>query len=337
VKVGLSIDARYGEHLPPHGPSAVPGQLAGTPSHPEHPGRLEAIEVALRSPGLIERCVAIPARTATRVELERVHTAAYLDGLEITILDRGAGWLDADTYYAPGSHAAALLAAGATTDCALAVLDGRVDSAFALVRPPGHHALASRAMGFCLINNVAVAAVAARSRGARVAIFDWDVHHGNGTEAIFYEDGNVFYASMHEWPQYPGTGGRLDVGRGAGVGATLNVPLASGTSAEEYLALFRGLVCPALERFHPDLILVSAGFDAHREDPLGGLALDDASYVTMTEELLLVQPKLALVLEGGYHLPALARSAVLVVETLIDPGARALLAAPRGTAPGASR
>jgi len=332
VKVGLSIDARFDEHGPPTSPDHPPG----VPAHPEHPGRLSAVDAALRASRLIERTVAIPARRATRTELERVHTPAYLDALEVTIADRRSGWLDPDTYYAPGSHGAALLAAGAATDCALAVLDGRVDSAFALVRPPGHHATANRAMGFCLINNVAVAAAAARARGARVAIFDWDVHHGNGTEAIFYEDPDVFYASMHEWPQYPGTGARLDVGRGAGVGATLNVPIPSGTGAEEYLALFRGLVRPAIERFRPDLLLVSAGFDAHREDPLGGLVLEDATYRAMTEELLAVQPKLALVLEGGYHLPALARSIVLVTETLIAPGSpRALEASRPAVVPGA--
>jgi acetoin utilization deacetylase AcuC-like enzyme len=260
----------------------------------------------------------VAARPATRVELERVHTHAYLDALEVTIRDRGQGWLDPDTYYAAGSFDAALLAAGAIVEITGAILDDRIDSGFALVRPPGHHATADRAMGFCLINNVAVAAAAAKARGLRVAIFDWDVHHGNGTESIFYEDGEVLYASMHEWPQYPGTGARMDVGRGAGVGATLNVPVPGGTTASEYLAAFRGSIVPALRRFAPDLLLVSAGFDAHREDPLGGLALEDDTFCTMTRELLDIQPRLALVLEGGYDLPALARSAALVVETLID-------------------
>jgi acetoin utilization deacetylase AcuC-like enzyme len=321
VKVGLSIDARFAAHAPP--PVDASGAEADDPRalgarHPEHPGRLTAIEAELARRGLTARTVPIPARPATRAELERVHRPVYLDALEVTLHDRQRGWLDPDTYYAPGTHLAALLAAGAATDAALAVLDGKVDSAFALVRPPGHHATADRAMGFCLINNVAVAAAAARARGQRVAIFDWDVHHGNGTESIFYEDGDVLYASMHEWPQYPGTGARIDVGRGDGVGATINVPLPAGTSGAEYLGLFRGLVRPALERFAPDLMLVSAGFDAHREDPLGGLALDDDTYRALTLELLAVQPRLALVLEGGYHLPALARSAALVVETLVD-------------------
>ena len=317
MKLGLCIDARFAEHRPPSvladGSHEDPTQR---PSHPEHPGRLVAIERELARRGLDLATHAIAARLATRPELERVHRESYLDALEITISDRGEGWFDPDTYYAPRSFDIARLAAGAAVECALAVVDGVVDAAFALVRPPGHHATADRAMGFCLINNVAVAAAAARARGVRVAIFDWDVHHGNGTESIFYEDPNVLYVSMHEWPQYPGTGARIDAGRGAGVGANLNVPLPSGTTGPEYLAAFRSLVVPALTRFRPGLILVSAGFDAHREDPLGGLALDDDTYRSLTLELLAVQPKLALVLEGGYHLPALARSAALVIETL---------------------
>ncbi len=297
----------------------------GVSSHPEHPGRLDAIDAELGRLGLHAQATAIAARPATRVELERVHRGSYLDALEVTIADRHAGWLDPDTYYAEGSFAAAVLAAGAAVECALAVVDGKVDTAFALVRPPGHHASADRASGFCLINNVAVAAAAARARGLRVAIFDWDVHHGNGTEAIFYEDGQVLYASMHEWPQYPGTGARIDVGRGDGMGATVNVPVPAGTDSAQYLGAFRSVVLPALQRFRPDLILVSAGFDGHREDPLGGLALDDDVYRTLTLELLSVQPKLALVLEGGYHLPALARSAALVVQTLLAARADDLL------------
>ena len=316
LRVGLCIDARFGEHVPPGDPDA---RAVGAPGHPEHPGRLAAIDSELDRRGLYGRTTALPARPASRAELERVHAPAYLDALEVTLADRQRGWLDPDTYYAPGSHLAATLAAGAAIDCALAVLDGTVDSAFALVRPPGHHATRDRAMGFCLLNNVAAAAAAAKARGVRVAIFDWDVHHGNGTEAIFYEDGEVLYASMHEWPQYPGTGARTDVGRGAGVGATVNVPVPSGTTGADYLALFRTAVRPALERFRPGLLLVSAGFDAHREDPLGGLALEDDTYRALTDELLAIQPKLALVLEGGYHLPALARSAALVVETLLAP------------------
>ena len=314
VKVGLSIDARYAAHVAPPKADRPPG-VAG---HPEHPGRITAIEAELSARGLYARTVAIPARLATRAELELVHTPAYLEALRTTVTEQHSGWLDADTYFAEGSYDAAVLAAGATVDCVMAVVEGRVDRAFAIVRPPGHHALADRAMGFCLVNNVAVAAAAARAAGQRVAIFDWDVHHGNGTEAIFYEDGDVLYVSMHEWPQYPGTGARIDVGRGAGIGATVNVPVPSGTTSAEYLDQFRAVVLPAIFDFAPDIILVSAGFDAHRDDPLGGLVLDDETYRTLTVELLAIQPRLALVLEGGYSLPALARSVALVVETLLD-------------------
>ena len=324
MKVGLSIDARYAAHVAPAKADRPPG-VAG---HPEHQGRLTAIEEELSARGLHARTVAIPARLATRAELELVHTPTYLDELRSTIATQHSGWFDPDTYFAEGSYDAAVLAAGATVDCVMAVVEGRVDRAFSLVRPPGHHALADGAMGFCLLNNVAVAAACARAAGQRVAIFDWDVHHGNGTEAIFYEDGDVLYVSMHEWPQFPGTGARIDVGRGAGMGATLNVPVPSGTTSQEYLDQFRAVVLPALFQFAPDLILVSAGFDAHRDDPLGGLVLDDDTYRTLTLELLAIQPKLALVLEGGYSLPALARSVALVIETLLE-SERTTLVTPR--------
>jgi acetoin utilization deacetylase AcuC-like enzyme len=308
VSTGLCTDGRFRLHRPP-------GQ------HPERPERLVAIEAGLVEAGLTPAArpglVAHVARPATRGELERAHDPEYLDELFAT-LEAGAGWLDPDTYYSDGTLQAVLHAAGATIDLSARVLDGELDNAVALVRPPGHHATRRRAMGFCLINHVAVAAEAARALGAKVAIFDWDVHHGNGTEEIFYQDPDVLYASLHEWPQYPGTGRRKDRGRGAGEGATVNVPLPAGTDGEAYLRAFEAEVAPTLERFHPDLILVSAGFDAHRDDPLGGFRLDEDTYAALTGRLQRVQPKLLMVLEGGYDLSAIARSSVRVVETLLS-------------------
>jgi acetoin utilization deacetylase AcuC-like enzyme len=172
-------------------------------------------------------------------------------------------------------------------------------------------------MGFCLINNVAVAAAVLHARGKRVAIFDWDVHHGNGTEAIFDEEPDVLYTSTHEWPQYPGTGLADYVGTGRGLGATVNVPLPRGTRPDAYLAAYRARIRPAIAAFAPDVILVSAGFDAHVDDPLGGLKLDDDTYETLTRDMLALCPRTAVILEGGYDLDALASSSVRVVQTLL--------------------
>ena len=303
VKTGLCTDERFHAHAPPR-------------EHPERPERLVAIERALEAAGLHARTVPVAARPATRAELERVHARDYLETLEAEI-DGAAGWLDPDTYFSPGSWTAALLAAGAVVELALRVHAGELASGAAFVRPPGHHATRDRAMGFCLINHVAVAAAALRERGARPAIFDWDVHHGNGTEAIFAEDPDVLYASTHEWPQYPGTGPADYRGRGRGLGATVNVPLPAGTDGESYLAAYRARIAPALEEFRPDVILLSAGFDAHRDDPLGGLALTEETYAAVTRDLLRIQPRLVLVLEGGYDLGAIARSSVRVLKTML--------------------
>jgi acetoin utilization deacetylase AcuC-like enzyme len=261
--------------------------------------------------------VRVAARPATRAELERVHTSDYLDALERTVAPGGAGWLDPDTYFSDGTWTATLLAAGAVVDLARLVAAGELDNGAAFVRPPGHHATADRAMGFCLVNHIAVAAADLRALGKRVAIFDWDVHHGNGTEAIFDEEPDVLYCSTHEWPQYPGTGLGSYTGAGRGVGATVNVPLPRGTRPDEYLAAYHGRIHPAIAAFAPDVLLVSAGFDAHREDPLGGLRLEDETYVALTRDLLGLCPRLAVVLEGGYNLDALARSSIRVLETLL--------------------
>jgi acetoin utilization deacetylase AcuC-like enzyme len=302
MKTGLCTDERFRLHVAPRG-------------HPERPERLIAIERALAEAQLAT--VAVPARAASRRELERVHAPRYLDALARELGGGGSGWLDPDTFFSDETWRVAQLAAGATTALAEAVAAGELDNGAAFVRPPGHHATRDRAMGFCLLNNVAVAAAALREQRARVAIVDWDVHHGNGTEAIFDEDPDVLYASTHEWPQYPGTGAAEHVGRGRGRGATVNVPLPAGTDGPTYLAAFRARIEPALADFRPDVLLVSAGFDAHRDDPLGGLALTEETYVEVTRRLLALQPRLALVLEGGYDLGAIARSSLAVVQTLL--------------------
>jgi acetoin utilization deacetylase AcuC-like enzyme len=301
---GLCTDERFRAHRAPR-------------EHPECPERLAAIDAALDDAGLRARCTPVAARPATRAELLLAHAPEYLDALEATLAKGGHGWLDPDTFYSDGTWTAALLAAGATVDLALKVAAGELDNGAAFVRPPGHHATRDRAMGFCLINNVAVAAAVLHARGKRVAIFDWDVHHGNGTEAIFDEEPDVLYTSTHEWPQYPGTGLADYIGTGRGLGATVNVPLPRGTRPDAYLAAYRARIRPAIAAFAPDVILVSAGFDAHVDDPLGGLKLDDDTYETLTRDMLALCPRVAVVLEGGYDLDALASSSVRVVQTLL--------------------
>ena len=320
--IGLCIDARFAAHVPPADPDRGAGAHPAY-GHPENPGRLAAIDAELAQRGLFARTTAVAARAATRAELERVHTAAYLDALEVTILDRREGWLDPDTYYAEGSFDAALLAAGAAIDCALAVVDGKLDAAFAIVRPPGHHATADRAMGFCLVNNVAVGARAAQRRhgAVRVAILDIDVHHGNGTQEVFIADPDVLFCSLHQWPLYPFSGRAGERGEGRGAGATLNVPLPPGTDGDSWLRAFDEQVAPAVRAHAPELLLVSAGFDAHEADPLAQMALHTETYAAIAGRIDALAVELCggrtvWALEGGYDLEALPASVATVVRTL---------------------
>jgi acetoin utilization deacetylase AcuC-like enzyme len=281
--------------------------------HPERPARYRTVERAVAALGA--RVRQVEARPAPRKALERVHDPRYVEALERFSL-AGGGPIDPDTSAGPLSFEAARTAAGAATAAVEAALRGTA-VVFCAGRPPGHHAERARAMGFCLLNTVAVGAAHARAAGAgRVAVLDWDAHHGNGTQAIFYEDPAVLYASLHQWPFYPGSGAATERGAGAGDGATLNLPLRAGSDERAFLAAFREAALPALRAFAPELLLVSAGFDAHRADPLTDLGLEAASFATMARELTELGVPQVYVLEGGYDLAALEESVTALLEEL---------------------
>jgi acetoin utilization deacetylase AcuC-like enzyme len=301
----VATDPRFGEHD------------AG-PAHPERPARLDAVLAGVRAGGDDEARVEIEPRFATRDELERVHEGRYLDLLE-EFCAGGGGRIDADTGASRSSWDAALLAAGAGLAMVDELVDGRGDAGFCVVRPPGHHAVPARAMGFCLLNNIAVTAAALRARGERVLIVDWDAHHGNGTQDMFWTDPLVMYVSMHEWPLYPGTGRLDEMGAGEGTGTTVNFPFPAGTTGDRYLEAIDTVVAPLAERFQPSWVLVSAGYDAHRADPLTGLALTAGDYADLTARLFDLAPARRFIafLEGGYDLDALHDSVAATVSTLL--------------------
>lgn len=282
------------------------------PEHPENATRLSAILNYLTSQELLPQLVRVPARPATPNELQRCHHPLYIEMVEDTCRF-GGGMLDGDTYTTPHSYEAAIQAAGGVIDLTKAVVTGELDNGFALVRPPGHHAVPSSAMGFCLFGTVAIAARAARRdmKLERVAVIDFDVHHGNGTQAILDEDPHIFFASSHQYPFYPGTGSLREVGRGRGEGAILNVPLSVMTGDDGIRRLYSEAVFPALRRFEPELILVSAGYDAHWQDPLANIGLTLKGYQWLSEGLVnlaeeICNGRIVFVLEGGYNLEVLA-------------------------------
>jgi acetoin utilization deacetylase AcuC-like enzyme len=291
--------------------------------HPERPARLDAVLAGLEAAGVSEDIAWAEPRPATRQELERVHPATHLDELE-AFCAAGGGRIDADTSAVGESWDAALLAAGAGLDAVERLDRHEANAAFCVVRPPGHHATPRRSMGFCLLNNVAITAAALAERGERVLVYDWDAHHGNGTQDTFYDDQRVLYVSAHQWPLYPGTGALDDTGHGPGKGYTINLPFPPGTTGDVYLAAFDEVVAPAVERFDPTWVIVSAGFDAHRADPLTGLDLTAGDFADLTDRLLGVAPpgRLIAFLEGGYDLQALALSAGSFVASLAGLGFR---------------
>jgi acetoin utilization deacetylase AcuC-like enzyme len=298
--------------------------------HPERPERLQAAERGLAAAPVELR--SIPGRDATVEELERVHSGGYVQALR-QFVDAGGGDLDPDTPTSSGSWRTALRSAGAGLAAVEALPSSGADAAFVVCRPPGHHATATRAMGFCLLNNVAVAAAALADAGERVLVLDWDVHHGNGTQDIFWDDPRVLYASLHESPAYPGTGAASEVGGPNALGATINVPLPAGATGDVALRAYDEVIAPAVDAFGPTWVLVSAGFDAHRADPLAGLAWSAGDFEALAARARFLAPgRVVALLEGGYDLGALERSVQATAAALV--GESSAAEAPTSGGPG---
>jgi acetoin utilization deacetylase AcuC-like enzyme len=313
MSVILIHSERFAEHQTP-------------PGHPERSERAEVFD-AIATKWRARGVEVVAPRTATREQLARVHDTDYVRRISETTGRAVA--LDPDTYTSPDSYDVALLAAGAAVDAVERVMGGSHRAAVAMVRPPGHHAERDRAMGFCLFNNVAVAAAHAQAMGAaKVAIVDYDVHHGNGTQHIFEADRHVLYVSTHQYPYYPGTGAVDEIGRHAGAGFTVNVPMEAGSVDEDFQIVFARIVVPILRQFEPSLILISAGFDAHANDPLGGMRASAEGFAAMTAELRLVaeeccRGRIVAVTEGGYDLQGLGTSLDASIAVLHGPAAAA--------------
>jgi acetoin utilization deacetylase AcuC-like enzyme len=286
-----------------------------TGHHPENSARIVAIMKALEADRqLWNRIKKTAPREATDEEITRCHSERLIEYIR-SLCERGVPFIDLDTVISPQSFDVARLAAGAAITAVDEVFSGQSNNAFALVRPPGHHSTPDRAMGFCLFNNAAIGARHAQARYGveRVLIIDWDVHHGNGTQDIFYRDPSVFYFSTHQYPFYPGTGSARETGEGPGEGTTLNIPMRQGTDAREHHEAFRKALSAIEEKFQPDLVIISAGFDARRGDPLGGLMLEDSDFADMTKEALDLAERHASgrvvsLLEGGYNLHTLGET-----------------------------
>jgi acetoin utilization deacetylase AcuC-like enzyme len=310
--LGLLIDNIYLEH--------EPGSR-----HPESPARLRVIREALEHSGTLQRWQRIEPRPARIDELELIHHPSLLEHVQ-KAARRAPTYLDPDTVVSTQSYRTALYAVGGVLQCTDAICAGKLRRAFAFVRPPGHHAEPERAMGFCLFNNVAVAAAYARVeyKVGRVAVVDFDLHHGNGTQACFYENPHVLYVSSHQFPFYPGTGNSFEVGAGDGAGYTINFPLSEGTGDECLVPIYEKIVEPVLEQYRPQLMLVSAGFDAHFKDPLGGLRATPPGFASVAASLIRAadrccEGRICFVLEGGYSMEALRTCTLAVIDQMENP------------------
>jgi acetoin utilization deacetylase AcuC-like enzyme len=295
-----------------------------TEPHPENPGRLIAIQNQLESSGFYNNLIPIQPHKATEEEIALVHDSGYVESVKQSCADDVRN-LDADTIISPDSYDAALLSAGAGMTAIDQIITESIQNAFCAVRPPGHHAEQDHAMGFCLFNNVAIAArYAQKAKGLNnIFIFDWDVHHGNGTQHSFYNDPSVYYCSMHQYPFYPGTGAIEETGTGDGLGTTLNLPMDAYSEDEDYISALENKLIPEIQRYQPDLIIISAGFDAHKNDPLAQIQLTTDCFGQMTKILMEVATdvcdgRLLSMLEGGYDYNALSDSVQLHTQTLLN-------------------
>jgi acetoin utilization deacetylase AcuC-like enzyme len=300
-KVGFLYDDVFLQHETPR-------------SHPECKERLISILTALKDSPAWHKLVHIKPRKAGFTDIEKVHTRHYVE----KIRSMGEGYLDPDTYLSKGSLDAALFAAGAVVEAVERCRNGEIERAFCAVRPPGHHAEADRAMGFCIFNNIAVGARYARKVGyKKVFIVDFDVHHGNGTQHAFEDDETVFYFSTHQYPHYPGTGKDSEQGTGKGKGFTYNMPMTGGSGDREYFSAYHDVLTGLMKKFEPDIVLVSAGYDIHKDDPLAAIRVSDEGVRTIVKSILSFPAPAVFALEGGYDLDALAASVLITIEEMM--------------------